>query len=290
MPIISILGGISSRAMGRSGGAGGPAIFTIGATTYNLGSGDVYNFADTTLRTATMQNTGSMLVKMWGGGGGGGSLYGGAGGFSSGMITFVSGTVFTIRSGGGGQTGGPTAGVPGGGSAGSFSGRGAGAGYSGIFISSVAFANAVMLAGGGGGSGNPATGNFYYGGSGGGGSGRAGAGGTDGGGQSSGGTGGTNGDDGSQLQGGSSLTGGGGGYYGGGGGGDRGTFAPGGGGGSGFIDSPYVTDGITAPASGTGEENGTPHQSDDPIRGGSGQGGIPAGANGTNGRIYIYWE
>ena len=295
MPIISILGGISSRAMGRSGGAGGPAIFTIGATTYNLGSGDVYNFADTTLRTATMQNTGSMLVKMWGGGGGGGSLYGGAGGFSSGMITFVSGTVFTIRSGGGGNSGTPgtIASVPGGGTSDGNGDRGSGGGYSGIFVSSVAFGNAVMLAGGGGGSGNPSTGNLYYGGSGGGVSGRAGAGGTDGGGQTQGGTGGTGGDDGSQLQGGSSLTGGGGGYYGGGGGGDRGTFAPGGGGGAGFINSPFVSDGVTAPASGTGEENGTPHQSDDPIRGGSGQGGVNTPGNtssGANGRIYIYWE
>ena len=287
MPIISTLGGISSRAMGRSGGGDGPAIFTIGATTYSLGGGDVYNFADTTLRTATMQNTGSMLVKMWGGGGGGGSLYGGPGGFTSGMITFESGTVFTIRSGGGGQTGGSTAGVPGGGSAGSFSGRGAGAGYSGIFISSVAFANAVMLAGGGGGSGNPSTGTLYSGGAGGGLSGGAQAGGTDGGTQTDGGAGGTNGDDGSQLQGGSSLTGGGGGYYGGGGGGDRGTFAPGGGGGSGFINSSYVTDGVT---SRNDVETGIPPQASDPIRGGSGQGGVPAGANGTNGRIYIYWE
>ena len=292
MPIINTLGGISSRAMGRVGSDGGPAIFTIGATTYNLGSGDVYNFADTTLRTATMQNTGSMLVKMWGGGGGGGSLYGGAGGFTSGMITFESGTVFTIRSGGGGQTGGATGGVPGGGdTSGAFSGRGSGAGYSGIFISSVAFANAVMLAGGGGGSGNPSTGTLYYGGSGGGLSGGAAAGGTDGGSQTMGGTGGTNGDDGSQLQGGTGvLTGGGGGYYGGGGGGDRGTFAPGGGGGSGFINSPYVTDGATSRATGGDDETGTPPESDDPIRSGSGQGGVPGGANGTNGRIYIYWE
>lgn len=293
MPIISILGGISSRAMGRGGG-GGPAIFTIGATTYNLGNGDVYNFADTTLRTATMQNTGSMLVKMWGGGGGGGSLYGGPGGFTSGMITFESGTVFTIRSGGGGQTGGTTGGVPGGGNTYSaFSGRGAGAGYSGIFISSVAFANAVMIAGGGGGSGNPSTGTLYYGGAGGGESGGAAAGGTDGGSQTMGGTGGTCPlkVDGSQLQGGSgSLSGGGGGYYGGGGGGDCGTYAPGGGGGSGFINSPYVTDGATSRATGPGDENGTPPESDDPIRSGSGQGGVPGGANGTNGRIYIYWE
>jgi len=290
MPIISILGGISARAMGQGSGGGGPAIFTIGATTYDLGNGDVYNFADDTLRTATMQNTGSMLVKMWGGGGGGGSLYGGPGGFSSGMITFETGTVFTIRSGGGGQTGNNGGGAPGGGNTVSaFSGRGAGAGYSGIFISSVAFANAVMIAGGGGGSGNPATGNYYFGGAGGGDTGSAGAGGTDGGSQSIGGTGGTGGVDGSQLQGGSgALSGGGGGYYGGGGGGDRGSFAPGGGGGSGFINSPYVTDGSTQVRA--GEENGVPPQSTDPIRSGAGQGGVPGGAHGTNGRIYIYWE
>ena len=292
MPIISILGGISSRAMGRSGGGGGPAIFTIGATTYNLGSGDVYNFADTTLRTATMQNTGSMLVKMWGGGGGGGSLYGGPGGFASGMITFESGTVFTIRSGGGGNSGGPgtVASVPGGGTSDGNGDRGSGGGYSGIFVSSVAFANAVMLAGGGGGSGNPSTGTLYYGGSGGGENGGAAAGGTDGGSQADGGAGGTNGDDGSQLQGGSSLTGGGGGYYGGGGGGDRGTFAPGGGGGSGFINSPFVSDGAT---SRNDSETGVPPQASDPIRSGSGQGGVNTPGNtssGANGRIYIYWE
>jgi hypothetical protein len=288
MPIISILGGISARAMGRGGG-GGPAIFTIGATTYDLGNGDVYNFADDTLRTATMQNTGFMLVKMWGGGGGGGSLYGGPGGFSSGMITFETGTVFTIRSGGGGQTGNNSGGSPGGGNTFSaFSGRGAGAGYSGIFISSVAFANAVMIAGGGGGSGNPASGNYYFGGQGGGVNGGAGAGGTNGGSQIEGGTGGTGGVAGSQLQGGSgALTGGGGGYYGGGGGGDRGSFAPGGGGGSGFINSPFVTNGVTSVST---SETGVPPNSTDPIRSGSGQGGIPAGANGTFGRIYIYWE
>lgn len=287
MPIISMLGGISSRAMGRGNAGGGPAIFTVGATTYNLGNGDVLDVADTTLRTATMQNTGSMLVKMWGAGGGGGSLYGGPGGFSSGMITFEAGTVFTVRSGSGGQTGGPTAGVPGGGSAGSFSGRGAGGGYSGIFISSVAFANAVMIAGGGGGSGNPSTGTLYFGGAGGGDTGSAGAGGTDGGSQTIGGTGGTNGDDGSQLQGGSSLTGGGGGYYGGGGGGDRGTFAPGGGGGSGFINSPYVTDGDTQVRA--GEQNGVPPEASDPVRGGAGEGGVPGVRDGVTGRVYIYW-
>ena len=75
-----------------------------------------------------------------------------------------------------------------------------------------------------------------------------------------------------------------------GGGGDCGTYAPGGGGGSGFINSPYVTDGATSRATGGDDETGTPPESDDPIRSGSGQGGVPGGANGTNGRIYIYWE
>lgn len=302
MPIISTLGGISSRAMGRGGG-GGPAIFTLTgsglAGTYNLGNGDVANVPGNTFHTATMQNTGSMLVKMWGAGGGAGALYGGPGGFSSGMITLEAGTVFTVRGGGPGNNGGSGAqgGVPGGGNGDGNGLRGSGGGYSGIFIYTnlvdepfVEFSQAIMLAGGGGGSGNPATGTLYYGGAGGGLNGGAGAGGTDGGDQSGGGTGGTNGQDGSQLQGGNALTGGGGGYYGGGGGGDRGTFVPGGGGGSGFINSPLVTDGTTSRASGGNEETGTPPQSSDPVRGGSGQGGVPGGAQPTAGRVYIYWE
>jgi len=281
MPIISSLGGISSMAMGRTGGFT-PAIFTIGATTFNLGGGDVYNFTDQTLRTATMQNTGSMRVKMWGGGGGGGQYSSGGGGNSSGIITFETGTQFTIRTGGGGNRNG---GTPGGGNGGGESNRGGGGGYSGIFINSVAFANTVMLAGGGGGSGNGAQTpfNVFPGGAGGGTNGQGGtATKTGGGSQSAGGVGNSAG---SQLQGGSGLVGGGAGYYGGGAGGDEGTYAPAGGGGSGYINTTYVLEGSTE----TGDR-GDPANKDDTDRNGAGSGVATTNTAGEDGRILIYWS
>jgi len=293
MPIICTLGGISSRAMGRGGSGFQPAIFTIGATTYNLGDGDTYNITDQTLRTATMQNNGYMRVKMWGGSGGGGQYQSGGGGYSAGIITFNSGTVFTIQTGGGGDASGKgVGGTPGGGSSDGNSNRGSGGGYSGIFVSSVAFANSVMIAGGGGGSGNGTGGGsayFGWGGAGGGSSGQGVASGSTtvddanqvrGGYQLNACSGAV---DGTQLQGGAGITGGGGGYYGGGGAGDCGTYATAGGGGSGHINTNYVTDGTTL--SGSEENPGNPSDSD---RNGAGS-GQTTNVAGVAGRVYIYW-
>jgi hypothetical protein len=293
MPIISILGGISSRAMGRSGSGLQPAIFTIGATTYNLGDGDTYNITDQTLRTATMQNDGQMRVKMWGASGGGGEYQSGGGGYSAGVITFNSGTVFTIQTGGGGDVGGKgVGGTPGGGNSDGFSLRGSGGGYSGIFINSVAHANAVLIAGAGGGSGNGSGGGssfFGWGGHGGGVNAGAspgtsiieGAEGTTPGYQVTPCSGAGNG---SALQGGSALTGGGGGWYGGGGSGDCGSYANGGSGGNGYINTTYVSDGTTL--SGSEESPGNPN---DPDRNGAGS-GQTTNIAGVAGRVYIYWE
>lgn len=290
-PILSSFSSGSARGFGRGAGGAGTAIFTIGATTYDVGAGDVYNSQSTPEVSATMTNTGSFKVKMWGGGGGSGNpngSNGGTGGYTEGTVTFNEGDVFKIRVGGGGSPGPAGGGANGGGNADPYHDRAGGGGYTGIFHTTTSHANSVIIAGGGGGGGNPAG---YYGGSGGGENGRAGAGNADGGSQSSGGsnpcspsTGG------SALQGGTSLSGGGGGYYGGGGGGNCGSYAPGGGGGSGYINSPYVSDATTI--AGPDSPVLTPPNSSDPIRGTAGQGGEqqnPA-SQGTAGRIYIYWD
>ena len=279
-PVLTTIGAGSASGFGRGAGGGGAGIFTIGATTYDVGAGDVYNSQSTPEVSATMTKAGSFKVKMWGGGGNTGSGLGGVGGYSEGTVTFDKDQVFKIRVGGAGGQG--TGGANGGGNADNYHLRGAGGGYTGIFAGSTSHANSVMIAGGGGGSGNP-NGSIYYGGAGGGPSGRAGAGGSDGGGGSSGGTGGpcSGAQAGSQLQGGSGLTGGGGGYWGGGGGGDCGSYAPGGGGGSGYIGHPAVTDGLTV--QGPDSPSTTPYNSSDPIRG-------TAGNTEAAGRIYIYWD
>ena len=277
-PIMTTIGSGSARGFGRGGGGLGVGVFEIGGTSYDVGGGDVYNSQSTPVVTGTMTKGGSFKVKMWGGGGNTGSGLGGVGGFSSGTVTFAKNQVFKIAVGGAGGQG--TGGANGGGNGDGYVLRGAGGGYTGIFVTSVSQGNSVLIAGGGGGSGNP-NGSIYYGGAGGGINGRAGAGGTDGAPQNGGGSGGPGGVTGSALQGGSSLSGGGGGYWGGGGGGDQGSFAAGGGGGSGYIAHPSVTDGVTT--AGPDSPQTVPANSGDPIRG-------TAGNTESVGRIYIYWD
>lgn len=190
----------------------------------------------------------SLYVQAWGAGGGSGSTNnsyadsdGGAGGYAEGTIPSTGSTrqyKVVVGSGGGARstdgvcTG--TSGLYGGPGAGSNSlGAGDGGGYSGIFLTSVAHANSILIAGGGGGAGtNAAT---YKGGVGGGltgGSGQDGS--ATGGTQSAGGT--SSYGNGSALQGGitSNYVGGGGGYYGGAG---SNWSDGGGGGGSSYLDA-----------------------------------------------------
>jgi hypothetical protein len=204
-------------------------------------------------------------IYCWGAGGGGtrrtAAVTGGPGGFASGRYTFTSGTTYKFVVGGAGEAGDETpatntvynAAATGGGTAGGNSSGtgdgGGGGGYTGIFETSVAVGNAIIVAGaGGGGSGDTA-----YGGGGGGNTGGDGSNGTrggDGGTQGAGGAAGTDGNAGTAggaLQGGNGGAGGGttegagggGGYYGGGGGGSTG------GGGSGYIGAAGLTNGVT---------------------------------------------
>ena len=217
------------------------------------------------------------------GGGGGGSGFrnvgGSKGGKSEGTFTFLDGQTYKIQVGEAGQDGATVAngtataagGKPGGGDApsfgSSFNRSGGGGGYTGIFITSVTQANAILIAAGGGGS----SGDPGRGGDGGGlegnaggnqGGGRAGLGGTQTAGGASG-TAGTAGEAGSALQGGKGADsnkgagGGGAGYFGGGGGT---TAGPGtGGGGSSYLHPTLITNGTTTTGGSTQgvEQDGT---------------------------------
>lgn len=223
--------------------------------------------------TLTIHETKTVTIRAWGAAGGG---YGGVGGYSSATYTFPAGTTHYVVVGRGGlgrYSSGEATGAGGGGAFGKVNGSattviGGGGGYTGLFISSVAQANAILIAGGGGGRGG------IPGGNGGGSTGAAGTasgngGGGGGGTQSGGGSRGTaspgaisyndtaSSSAGSALQGGRgavgtstpySAGGGGGGYFGGGGGAGNNTSGGGGGGGSGYIHPSYCTDGVTTRA------------------------------------------
>jgi len=220
-----------------------------GKTTWNLTTDGAINITSGDY-TLTAQSPYTFTSYIWGAGGSSSPIYpGGAGGFSSGTFTGLTGDVYVLKSNFG------SAGPP---SAGGVSGGGYG-----IFLSSFTHSNSRLIAGGGGGSGFDDGGRGSYGGGGGGTSG-AGSGGypttpAGGGTQSSGGTGGGSpipGSAGSALQGGTGGNqgtywggGGGGGYYGGGGGGIQASWAgSGGGGGSGYV-HPSLSNGINNTAS-----------------------------------------
>lgn len=222
----------------------------------------------------------------WGAGGGiySSSAAAGPGGHATGTHTASGGTQYVVVVGGKGQNRQGTA-IQGGG----------GGGYSGVFLSSVSQANALLVAGGGGGAGAGGGCSSGQAGAGGGNAGQAGtgtyAGNYPGGGgtQSSGGAGGTGGDGanggaGTALQGGGGggggsgsfsaggyggggaagrvvgAGGGGGGYYGGGGGGAYASYAHsncGGGGGSGYCKSGSMTGcSLTTGAGNAAQTNG----------------------------------
>jgi hypothetical protein len=190
------------------------------------------------------------------------SVPGGAGGLSVGRFTFLKGTTYKLVCGHAGSR--DTNGLSGGGGEGGTTGTGGGGGgggYTGLFVSSISQANAVIIAGGGGGGANdPANGGAGGGLTGGHGGNASGDPATDG----RGGNGGTQtaggrrgsvqrlGVQGSALQGGSGAGGGGGGYFGGGGGGGHsGCCADGaGGGGSGYIGSPLLSNESTTAGEG----------------------------------------
>ena len=208
----------------------------------------------------------ALLVKLWGAGGAGGNSggwsqgsRGGGGGHTIGIIPTTPGTQYIIVVGLPGQTNYPGGQTPryggGGGMHSNTDNRwgGSGGGYSGIFITSVTQANALMIAGGGGGGGASRAGFGNWGGAGGGTTGQRGCAAYDnrlaasggGGSQSAGGVAGTSqstvGTAGSALTGGYNSSAayggsGGGGFFGGGGGGyfESNTMA-GGGGGSGYF-------------------------------------------------------
>ena len=97
----------------------------------------------------------SISVKIWGAGGGGsgGPSSGGSGAFVKGTLAVTPGQSLVLVVGGAGtySTSVLKAGGFGGGGAGRYGGSGGG--YSGIFNTSVSFANALAIAGGGGGGG-----------------------------------------------------------------------------------------------------------------------------------------
>lgn len=290
--------------MGAAGQGGGD--FQIspafnGKTEWSFAADGSLNIGAHGEYTITPNSNLSVDVKMWGAGGCYGWSYqdaspssnhstnGGGGGYSSGTVTLSAGTSYIVQIGEGGGVASSSSGatyVAGGVQSTALGSEGGG--YSGIFNTSASQANAILIAGGGGGGGD----NRYDGlgaGAGGGSSGedaddypvQGGGGGT----QSAGGVASTynNATDGSALTGGlgqnsqGSHGGGGGGYYGGGGG-----NVGGGGGGSGYIGS-GVTSGVTTTGS-----RGTPANSSDTDRNGSGAGGIDVNTqSGTDGRILI---
>jgi hypothetical protein len=189
----------------------------------------IFNYTGATQDFTVPAGCTHLKVKAWGAGGGGGGYpdakCGGPGGFAEGVFSVSSGQAMKITVGQGGKkfNNGLSGTAFGGGGQG-YDWGGGGGGYSGIFNSSVSFADALLIAGGGGGaSGNNGT--SQHGGPGGGLSGTSGSNIASPGTQSSGFTTLLGGSGSSSAQGG----GGGGGYYGG-----SSTSTLGGGGGSGF--------------------------------------------------------
>ena len=246
----------------------------------------------------------TILVKMWGAGGACGYKYtesitstsnqraGAGSGYSEGDLLLTSGAQYVMQVGQGGarttDTSDNGATYLAGGVKSSFGGT-QGGGYTGLFLSSVSQANALLIAGGGGAGGDTQFDSSF-----GTGGGLTGGGSADGNQSGTGGTqtaGGTpsiysNATAGSALRGGTaaigttvaSLGGGGGGYFGGGGG-----NVGGGGGGSGFVStSSIITSGTTSNGSGSSPANAA-----DPERGTSGNGGVSGTTSGSDGKIIL---
>lgn len=250
--------------------------YVIGVRNYNLSNNYVIT-ANGIYSFSAIDSTVNVSIKMWGAGGGNSSAgsTGGAGGFSTGNISVLSSTMYTVIVG---QRGGPffagrtIIGNGGTGSQGPSSWSGSGGGFTGIFLGTaggISQETAILMAGGGGGAGSWQFGGGANGGSGGGLIGQTGVSGTYVGQTNSGGGGGTQlaggiggidtvnisqGGNGSAFYGGNAAAivpfgsragGGGGGYFGGGAGGGYAGNSGAGGGGSGYINGNLVVGGST---------------------------------------------
>jgi hypothetical protein len=299
MPVLGTISSLSARSFGFTLSSEKDFIITPavgGVTEWSFMSDGTLIFDGGTATSYTLLPLRfvSRTTKMWGQGGQG-EGNGGTGGYSTGVINFIPGIIYTVKlNTGGGPTSTPS------GSGGGLNRGERGGGYAGIFITdTVSQGNAVMIAGGGGGGAPTVGGSGTT--AGGGGGGTSGVNGTNsansqaastGGGagtQSAGGAAGNHvpsvpvtyqgpaATAGSALQGGtggdgswvnfanySAGGGGGGGYFGGGGGGGGNDYgsgtraASGGGGGSGYINSTYVVGGSTSTfANGSDPNRGT---------------------------------
>lgn len=262
----------------------------------------------------------SINVWIWGAGGagadrtgGGNAGAGGSGAFVKGTLAVTPGQVLQVVVGGRGTystTNGTHAGGYGGGGT-AYQNAGSGGGYSGLFLTSVTFANARAIAGGGAGGGYGRDRNF--GGAGGATTGSAGGGldvthtGGGGGtlaagGAAGAGTGTTAGTGGSQLQGGTGGNagsgtyggaGGGGGYYGGGGGygsnqgGGAGTWGSGGGGGSSYTGGLTGVTNTAGNLNNAGGANNPPGIGEIYYNGTAGVGGAGNASDGGHGLVVI---
>jgi len=285
-----------------------------------FGQAVVYNYTGVVQTYTVPAGVTSINVWIWGAGGAGsdrnGSGNGGSGGsgaFVKGTLAVTPGQVFQIVVGGRGTystaNGTHAGGYGGGGTA--YQNAGSGGGYSGIFLTSVSFANARAIAGGGGGGGYGRERNF--GGGGGATSGTAG-GGLDGtrtgggggtlaaGGTAGGGAGTTSGTAGTQLLGGTGGNagantyggaGGGGGYYGGGGGygsnqgGNSGTWGSGGGGGASYTTGLSAVVNTAGTTNNAGGANNPPGITEIYYNGTAGVGGAGNGSSGGHGLVVI---
>jgi len=201
----------------------------------------VSTFLSTGLFTVP-QNVNFLNLHLWGGGGNGGG--GGGGAYISGTLPVSSGSILTVAVNTGfGNTG-----------------NAAGGGYAGLFLSTIAVNNILVIAGGGGASGSRVDDSGGYGGILQGGSGGyrgVGQGGIVGGGQTS-----NTSVQAWQLQGEAQQAGGGGGYWGGQGGVNNSVDVVGGGGGSSYISNLlnfYGENGTSAIIGGVGGGKGTPY-------------------------------
>lgn len=107
---------------------------------------------------SSIDATANVTVKIWGAGGGNNTTgfggAGGSGGYSSGDISFQSGTSYIAVVGQAGRSSGPSRLILGGGGTGAVTPvgtSGSGGGYTGIFANEISQAGAVIMAGGGGG-------------------------------------------------------------------------------------------------------------------------------------------
>lgn len=262
-----------------------------GITNWRFSTNGSLSIASAGEYTLSWLTSSSRVVKMWGGGGqpstegNSGWGNGSGGGAAVGTVSFVGGSTYILRIGNRGSA----TNAYGGGAGGGVYNRGAaggGGGYTGIFLTSVTQANAILMAGGGGG-GASSRADSLGGRPGNAGGGTTGVGAGDsfnagGGTQSAGGTGANAG---SALQGGAGSGGGGGGgggYFGGGGGGVHGDGGAGGGGGSGYFKPSIVSSATLYQGSGTTVGNSS--DADKPTSAGAGAG---TGGNSIAGALVI---